>query len=105
MLTKDRHGFDFINTIVIDPMHAICQNTIRRTLDVMEKSVTQRNFLEIGYRFAKLRLGKEFTRNKPRDFTMLARFKSTELRQFLLYGGDNCMRGIIADPMVDAWRR
>lgn len=104
-IVLSKHGFDFINNIVIDPMHAVCQNTIRRTLDVISKSVSNKIFLEIGNRFASLTLGKEFTRSRPRDFTMLPRFKSTELRHFLLYGGDICMKGIVADTYLNAWRR
>lgn len=55
------------------------------------KSISATVFANLGKKFAALTYPREFTR-KPRGFDHYAKWKATELRMFLLYGGDILVR-------------
>jgi hypothetical protein len=67
-------------------------------------SVSENSFLEIGHNYASLKLSTEFNR-QPRSFDAFDSFKATELRSFLLYGGDICLKPLVAEPVLQCFYR
>ncbi len=60
---------DMVKDFVVDPMHAIFQNTLRRFFMYLRNhrtcraSISEQQFLKIGENWAKNELSAEFTRN------------------------------------------
>ena len=97
-----------VDDFAIDSMHAIYQNWMKRFWSQMHApredfTVSHTQFLQIGDEWAKHVLPREFVR-PPRSFTYFPRFKATELRSLLLYGGDLVLDGVVSDKVLNIYR-
>ena len=90
-----------VEVFTVDSMHIVYQNVVRRFLSfchngaaahLNSKLMKQTKFKEIGKWYSTLSLPREFTRRVTRDFSHLDKWKATEYRSFLLYGGEECFR-------------
>ena len=93
------HGF------VIDPMHCISINTMRRTFsylkgvqNLQKGKMTNSKFMQIGDRFAANRFPVEFHR-QPRSFIHLSHYKASEMRMLLLYGFEMFVKGLMDEKL------
>ena len=93
------HGF------VIDPMHCISINTMRRTFsylvgvqNLQKGKMTNAKFMQIGDRFAANRFPVEFHR-QPRSFIHLTHYKASEMRMLLLYGFEMFVKGLMDEKL------
>ncbi len=99
-----------VKDFVVDPMHAVFQNTIRRFFSYLRKgkrsraSISEQFFLKIGENWKKNKLPAEFTR-EAMDFEQFDTWKATQLRAFLPYGGDLAMEDIVPPSIFFAFRK
>jgi len=89
---------DMIRNFPLDYMHLTCLGVVRRLLYLwikgpLETRLDQRSVKEISHMLVLFseQIPSEFAR-KPRSVEYLDRWKATELRQFLLYAGMNCLQ-------------
>ena len=96
---------NMISGFPLDCMHLICLGVVRKLLYLclkgpLEVRLSRQTITNISERFVLLgsQVLLEFNR-KPRSLDYLDRWKATELRQFLLYTGTVCLRGLLNDTM------
>lgn len=92
---------NMVTHFVVDSMHAIYQNLLRRTINYWstkklhppgyKNSISGAAFQCAGNVWAELKFPKEFTR-QPRSFEYFPKYKASELRMLLLYGGERIFR-------------
>lgn len=68
-----------------------------------KSTLTVALFEVIGERYAAMLFPREFTR-RARSFTDFVKFKATELRMLLLYGGDHALQGIVGPLALATFR-
>lgn len=85
-------GFDMVTDCVIDPMHCIHVNIMKRHFQfatgnkkLSDSLISPEEFKIVGENFASNKYPKEFHR-RPRNFNHLTHFKASEQRMLLLYG-------------------
>ena len=98
-----------IRTFTVDPMHCIFQCIMRRLLSFLKGgklgdgdggkkrtkgTLTKAIWELIGGLWDAMQLPREFPR-KPRSLVYLDKFKATELRTFILYGGEFIFVGYV----------
>ena len=103
---------DMVNSFAIDPMHAVYQNCVRRTIDswttrkqqgpLSKEGISYTAFLHAGESWSKVKLPREFNR-QPRGFEHFKNFKATELRTLLLYGGERILRKCMRGQSFNTW--
>lgn len=99
-----------VNDFVIDPMHLIYVNTMKRlfqfltgNMTVSQSLISIPNFKSVGKRFAKVRFPVDFHR-QPRDFDHLSHYKASEMRMLLLYGYEIFTQGYYPEKLQDLVR-
>ena len=103
----DQLNIDMINSFPQNYMHLTCLGVMRKLLWAWKKGpLTVRigtpNVERISQRLITIKscIPKEFAR-KPRSLDELARWKATELRQFLLYTGPVVLKGILNEDVYN----
>lgn len=119
----DIDRFNMIDGFAIDTMHCLYQNVVRRFLKFLKGGkiarmpvtssdaeatikgnyITGPEWYKIGDAFAKLKLPSEFHRS-PRSFRFFDKWKATEFRMFLLYGGDICLLKLARETHLRSFR-
>jgi hypothetical protein len=100
---------DMIAVFPLDYMHLVCLGVMRKLLHIWTKGPVQTgarlgrqsvNKLSEALLVLKAQVPIDFGR-KPRSLNELERWKATELRQFLLYTGMICLRGVVAEAVYN----
>jgi len=96
-----------VSNFPIDYMHSVCLGVMRKLFYFWMKGPLRTrlgghsvDLISNKLLAVKKCVPSEFAR-KPRSVSELDRWKATELRQFLLYTGPVCLKGIIPDVMYD----
>jgi len=96
-----------ISNFPIDYMHLVCLGVVRKLVNLwmrgpLRTRIGGRLTEHISAKLLDVRsyVPREFAR-KPRSLCELDRWKATELRQFLLYTGPVCLKGVIPDAVYD----
>ena len=97
-----------VDNFTIDTMHAIYQNWMKRFWQFLHTpryffTISNTKFLRLGQSWARFMLPKEFGR-PTRSFIYFPRFKATELRSLLLYGGDLILDRKVSDKVLNVYR-
>lgn len=99
---------DMIECFTLDGMHCAHLNGLKRFMTFLKgekgthvgRLISQSAFLSLGNEYAKATYPREFTRC-PRNFDHYEKWKATELRMFLLYGGDVLVRSSVVALQPD----
>ena len=89
---------DMIETFTIDGMHTVFIGVAKRFLHFLcgdsttrvHRYISDSRYKLIGAEFANTKFPREFSR-PPRPLSTCAQWKATELRMYILYGGDIIM--------------
>ena len=99
------NNFPCVSSFVLDYMHLICLGVVKRMLTSWKDGqravkLSNHQLDIISNKLLALRndLPSEFAR-KPRSLNELGRWKATELKQFLLYTGLPCIKGIVSSEI------
>jgi len=104
---KDLPGVDMVFDFILDYMHLVCLGVMKKLLlhwirgpfqtrlGASKVQLISKRLLDLAEYFPR-----EFAR-KPRSLSDIARWKATELRQFLLYTGPIVLKGILDDALYE----
>lgn len=97
-------GFKMVSQFPIDLMHCVDLGVELRCLDLLILMLDDDTVEEISRRITEFKdfRSAEFARD-CRSLNYLSKFKATELRQFLLYGGPVFLNGLVSDIIYDHW--
>ena len=105
------HNILCVKQFTLDFMHLVCLGVVKRILKYFSKnkkplSITAAILQQISQRLVLLRnkMPAEFAR-QPRGLDIWKRWKATECRQFLLYTGPLCLKGIVSDEVYHHFMR
>ena len=101
-------SLDMVEQFTIDAMHGLYQNWMKRFLKQVHQpfcrtAMSSAQFKQMGEVWGKRKFPVEIGR-QPRSFDLLPRFKATELRNLLLYGGDHLLDGKASGPVLHIFR-
>ena len=110
-LFEDIEDFDMVESFTIDGMHTIYICGLKRFLHFLRghestrvhKVISEPDFFELGTEYGKTKFPREFSR-PSRSFAHIGQWKATELRSFVLYGGDIILNRHLPKPVVHAFR-
>ena len=101
------YGYPCVTGFVLDYMHLVLLGVMRKMLNFLMSgpllcrlSSVQVNQISTNLDDLKGKMPTEFAR-QPRSLKYLPRYKSTELRNFLLYSGIFMLRGVVKDDIYE----